>query len=212
MRLTIKKFQELHQASLTNLDEIDKSILLVQIFTGKSEYEINKMSIKKFNRLCANINKSFNKLSNNMLAEKPKNLIKANGKWYWLNLEINELTAGRYVETATYASDVIGNLHKLMATMCVPMKWSWKGLVPDKYNAEHHAKYAEDMLHADFNDAYQSCVFFYKLFSESMKALQSSLEEDPMGKEMLNQNLTIFNNLMDGYLMPNWSVNLKISV
>ena len=144
--MTIKKFQDLFKISITNLDEIDKSVLLVQTFTGKSEFEINKMSVKKFNRLCANINKSFNKLSNNMLAEKPKNLIKANGKWYWLNLEINELTAGRYVETATYASDVIGNLHKLMATMCVPMKWSWKGLVPDKYNAEHHAKYAEDML------------------------------------------------------------------
>ena len=212
MRLTIKKFQELHQASLTNLDEIDKSILLIQIFTGKSEFEINKMSIKKFNRLCSRINKSFDIISKGFIEGKPKNLIKANGKWYWLNLEINEMTAGRYVETATFASDVIGNLHKLMATMCTPMKWTWKGLVPDKYNAEHHAKYAEDMLEANFNDAYQSCVFFYAVFSESMKSLQSSLEGDQMEKQMLNQNLMIFKNLMDGCLMPSWSVNLKISV
>ena len=134
--MTIKKFQDLFKISITNLDEIDKSVLLVQTFTGKSEFEINKMSVKKFNRLCANINKSFNKLSNNMLAEKPKNLIKANGKWYWLNLEINELTAGRYVETATFGNDIIGNLHKLMATICIPMKWSWKGLVFDKYDAK----------------------------------------------------------------------------
>lgn len=211
MRLTIKKFQELHQASLTNLDEIDKSILLVQIFTDKSEYEINRMPIKKFNRLCARINKSFDTISKEFITDKPKNLIKANGKWYWLNFEINELTAGRYVETATFGTDVIGNLHKLMATMCTPMKWTWKGLVPDKYNSEHHAKYSEDMLEADFNHAYQACVFFYAVFNESMKSLQSSLEGDQMEKEMLNLHLMNFRNLMDGYLTPNWFQNLKTS-
>ena len=143
---------------------------------------------------------------------KVKNLIKANGKWYWLNFEINEMTAGRYVETATFGADVVGNLHKLMATMCTPMKWSWKGLVLDKYVAENHSKYADDMLQADFNHCYQACVFFYAVFNESMKALQCSLEGSQTEKEVLNQHLTNFKSLMDGCIMPSWLVNLKISV
>ena len=212
MKLTIQKFQELYKVSLTNLDEFEKSILLTQIYANKTEYEINKMSVRKFNKLCASINKSFEAISKDFVSGKPKNLIKANGNWYWLNLEINEVTAGRYVETATFGNDIIGNLHKLMATICIPMKWSWKGLVFDKYDANKHSKYAEDMLQADFNHAYQSCVFFYAVFSESMKALQSSLEGDQMEKEMLNHHLMNFKNLMDGYSMPNWYQNLKISV
>lgn len=210
--MTIKMFQDLFSISQMEMEEIDKSILLVQAYTGKSEFEINKMSVKKFNRLCAKIKAVFDNLGKQMIEGKPKNLIKANGKWYWLNFEINEMNAGRYVETATFGNDVIGNLHKLMATMCTPMKWSWKGLVPDKYVAENHSKYADDMLQADFNHAYQSCVFFYAVFSESMKVLQYSLEGEQMEKEMLNNHLMNFKRVMDGCLMPSWLVNLKISV
>jgi hypothetical protein len=210
--MTIKMFQDLFTISQTEMEEIDKSILLVQAYTGKSEFEINKMSVKKFNRLCLKIKNAFDNVGKKITEGKPKNLIKANGKWYWLNFEINEMTAGRYVETATFGSDVVGNLHKLMATMCTPMKWSWKGLVPDKYVAENHSKYAEDMLGADFDHCYQACVFFYAVFSESMRVLQCSLEGSQTEKEMLNQHLTSFKNLMDGCIMPSWYQNLKISV
>lgn len=210
--MTIKMFQDLFQISQMPMDELDKSILLVQAYTGKSEFEINKMNVKKFNSLCSKINKSFEELGKNMIEGKPKNIIKANGKWYWLNFEINEMTAGRYVETATYGNDVVGNLHKLMATMATPMKWTWKGLIADKYVAENHSKYAEDMLEADFQQCYQACVFFWAVFSESMKAIQSSLVEDQMEKEMLNQVLMNFRKVMDGSIMPNWFQNLKISV
>lgn len=211
IKMTIRKFQDLFKISATNIDEIDKSILLVQAYTGKSEFEINKMSIKKFNRLCVRIKKSFDSIGQKLINGKPKNLIKANGKWYWLNFEINEMTAGRYVETATFGNDIIGNLHKLMATMCTPMKWSWKGLVPDKYVAENHSKYSEDMLEADFEHCYQACVFFYAVFNESMKALLLSTEEDTMEKQMLKVQQMNFRGLMDGYIMPNWFQNLKIS-
>lgn len=210
--MTIKKFQDLFTVAQKEIDEIDKSIQLAQIYTGKSEFEINKMSIKKFNRLCAKIKNAFDQVGKKMIEEKPKNLIKANGKWYWLNLEINEMTAGRYVETATFGNDVIGNLHKLMATMCTPMKWTLKGLVPSEYKAENHSKYAEDMLQADFIHCYQACVFFYALFNESMKALQYSLEADQTEKLMLNQLQMNFNDLMAGCITPSWLANLKISV
>lgn len=210
--MTIKMFQDLFTISQTEMDEIDKSILLVQAYTGKSEFEINKMSVKKFNRLCAKIKDAFDQVGKRMSEGKPKNLIKANGKWYWLNYEINEMTAGRYVETATFGADIVGNLHKLMATMCTPMKWSWKGLVLDKYKAENHSKYAEDMLQADFEHCYQACVFFYAVFNESMRALQYSLEGEQTEKEMLNQHLMNFRNLMDGCITPSWLANLKISV
>jgi len=51
-----------------------------------------------------------------------------NGTWYWINYDIAKLDAGRYVETATFGVDLLDNLHKLMATMVVPMKWTWDEL------------------------------------------------------------------------------------
>jgi hypothetical protein len=57
MRISIQKFQELYKISQYNVNEIERASLLVQSLTGKSEAEINKMNIKKFNKLCNAINK-----------------------------------------------------------------------------------------------------------------------------------------------------------
>ena len=59
MKVTISKFQELYKISLMDINEAEKSALLVQEFTGMSEEQVNKMPLKKFNSLCAQINRKF---------------------------------------------------------------------------------------------------------------------------------------------------------
>ena len=61
MKLTIELFQKLNYVAQSDLDEVDKAIEFVRIFTGKSAEEIDKLSVKKFNRLCNKVNGRFNK-------------------------------------------------------------------------------------------------------------------------------------------------------
>ena len=66
MKITIKTFQNLFAIQNSTMDELDKSILLVQTLTDKSQFEIEKMKVSKFNKLCAKINKVFENLSTEM--------------------------------------------------------------------------------------------------------------------------------------------------
>ena len=47
MKVTISKFQELYKISLMEINEAEKSALLVQEFTGLTEEQVNKMPLKK---------------------------------------------------------------------------------------------------------------------------------------------------------------------
>lgn len=214
MKLTIEKFQELYQISGMEMDELDKSILLVQVLTGKSKYEVEAMPLAKFNKLCLKITTAFEGLNKKLNADKPKQIVKVNGNWYFLNYEITKkpMTAGRYVETATFSSDIIGNLHKIMATMANPMEWTWKGLRIKKYDALDHERISNDMLQMDFSVAYHSALFFYALFSKSMKASASYLQSQ-VGKEVpMKEALEHLSKAMDGSITANWYKNLKLSV
>ena len=137
MKVSIATFQDLYKISMYNTNEIDRASLLVQALTGKSEHEINRMNIKKFNKLCNNINENFELLNKKMNESKPKQIVKANGRYYWLNYDLSKKpnNAAKYVEVATFSDNIIVNLHKIMATMATPLKLSWKGMV--KVEREH---------------------------------------------------------------------------
>ena len=211
MRLSIKQFQQINEINKTGIEDLDKSIMFVQVLTGKSEFEVNQMKVKKFNKLCNQILTAFNSMVVDMNKAKPVNLIKANGKWYWINYDIAKLDAGRYVETATFGVDLIENLHKIMATMVVPMKWTIRGLKPKEYDATNHEEISNDMAEAEFKHCYHAAVFFYALFKNSILALAPYMET-AKNKTELERALTNFKEASDGFIMPNWYQNLKISV
>jgi hypothetical protein len=191
------------------MNEIERASLLVQCLTGKSEHEINKMNINKFNKLCTKINSEFDILSKKMDNEKPKNIVKANGKLYLLNYDMSKKpnNAGKYVEVATFSNDIIGNIHKIMATMATPLKWSWKGLV--KIERDHN-QIANDMLHLDFKVAYHASVFFWAVFTKSIVNLKDYLEPKTEKKKELIDTLNRFQSHSDGFITAKWYRNLKV--
>jgi hypothetical protein len=209
MKLTIQKFQELYQISTMEIDEIDKSILLVACITNKKKEDIETMNIDKFNMLCKSINEKMNLEGIVNDNAKPKQYVRVKGRWYFLNYEIGKapMNTGRYVEVATYSDDTIGNLHKIMATMATPLKWSWKGLVID--NKKNHKQISEDMLQLDFNVAYHAGVFFYALFTKSIKNSITYFTSisDKAQVQRLMQNLV---GVLDGFITAKWYQNLKI--
>ena len=206
MRMTIKKFQELYKISLMDIDELEKSSLLVQSFTKLSIEKINKMNIKKFNKLCALISKQFEMLNKNLYNDKPKNIVYANGCYYKLNYDLTKKpnNSGTYVELATFNEDIVGNLHKIMASMATPLKLTWKGL-----KEKDHERVAEDMLELDFNVAYHACVFFWAVYTKSIVASKDYLMQQTNQKELLEIELMNFKSHLDGFTTAKWLQNLK---
>jgi len=207
MRMTIKKFQELYKISLMDIDELEKSSLLVQSFTGLSIDKINKMSIKRFNKLCEIVNKQFEVLNKNMQNDKPKNMVYVNGCFYKLNYDLRKKpnNSGTYVELATFSEDIVGNLHKIMASMVTPLKLTLKGL-----KEKDHERVAEDMLELDFNVAYHACVFFWAVFTRSIVDSKYYLMTQTTQKELLGIELMNFKNHLDGFTTAKWLQNLKV--
>jgi len=208
MKVTISKFQELYKISLMEIDEAEKSALLVQEFTGLSEEQVNKMPLKKFNLLCAKINKKFEAYGVELDNKKPSKYVAIKGRLYLLEYDLAKppMNAGRYVELATYSEDIIGNLHKIMATMCTPLKLTIKGL---KRKEKNHKQVADDMLDIDFEVAYHSAVFFYAVFSKSIQASATyfkTIATDSAKVDEVMKNLAEFT---DGFITAKWYRNLK---
>lgn len=208
MKVTISKFQELYKISLMDINEAEKSALLVQEFTGMSEEQVNKMPLKKFNSLCAQINRKFEAFGVELDNKKPQKYIAVKGRLYLIEYDLAKppMNAGKYVELATYSDDIIGNLHKIMATMCTPLKFTFKGL---KRKEKIHSKVADDMLDVDFSVAYHSAVFFYAVFSKSIQGLNTyfkTIATDSAKVDEVMKNLAEFT---DGFITAKWYRNLK---
>ena len=211
MKITIEQFQSIYRVSQMQIDEFEQSTMYVQILTDKSVDEINRMKLSKFNALCRKIKKAFDLFSIEMNNKKPKDLVKANGNWYHLSYDLSKMTAGKYVEAATFGNDIVGNIHKLMATMATPMKLTWKGLkIDDKKRS--HTDIADDMLQLDFETAYHACVFFYVVFNksivDSLPYLQSQTDKK---NEVAMEVMSLLKNL-DGFTTAKWYQNMKTSV
>lgn len=204
MRINVETFQKLYAVSLMEADEVEKSARYVQVLTNKTEEEVNRMKLRSFNKLCSQINKSFEIVGSKLQNGQPKNFIWANGRLYKLIYDIKK--AGKYVETATFANDTIGNLHLLMATIAQPYKLTWKGFKPCE---REHNEIAEDMMKLEMSVAYQAVVFFYLVFRESLAASMTYFGENQKLQKELVQT---FIRSLDGFTMPSWSANLKTSV
>jgi hypothetical protein len=167
--LNLFQYQQLVNAFKID-DDIDKTVKLISIVTGKTENEVLSMSIADFNKA---------KESLNFLAEeidgKPVKYINVNGKRYKCIYDVRNIPAARYVESKVYGADLVTNIHKLAATMVMPMKKTLFGWRLDKYDASKHEEYAQDMLEARFVDVYHSAIFFLSVFLNLIKCSEDFL-------------------------------------
>lgn len=199
MKISVSKFQELYKTSLLEMDDVDKAIILVKILTDKTDEQVNKMKVSKFNQLCAEIKKIFDSLDKHLMETKPQKYVLVNRRLYRLNYDITKMTAGKYIEASTFSSDVVGNLHKMLATMAVPCKLTWRG-VKEKYMK--HEDIANDMLDVEFSVGYHACVFFYAVLMIAIK--NSSISGSKLEAEVVEKSIQLSTRLSGGFTMPSW--------
>jgi hypothetical protein len=128
---------------------------------------------------------------------------------------VQQIKAARYIETKVFSTDLVGNIHKLAASMVMPQRKTWYGRwVDDKYDASKHSEYAEDLQGANFLHVYQSIVFFYQVYRNWIE-----VSKDYLVQEMMNQGMTmdlalkgvqILCDTLDGSIAPNLLPTTKI--
>lgn len=207
--MTIKQLQELYFIHTSTDDDIDRSIKMVAAVKGITPDKVDDMDKIKFNNLCAKISAQFNRIAKQQFFGKPKKIVFVNGHFYRLHYRIDRrpMDAGKYVEAVTFGKDIIPNLHKIMATIAEPVTWAGKS------RKRSHVDIAADMEKLNFDTAYHSAVFFYLLFSESMRIIQPSLVDQlvkkGMDKTAAKKTLQDSQQILDGFIMPRWSQTLK---
>ena len=207
MKLTIDKFQKLQAIAEIESDEVEKASRLVQVLLDKSADEINEMHIKDFALLCDKLKAIFDIKVEAATASAPSNVIKANGKRYFINYEIKKpFNTGRYIEVLTFSKeDPILNMHNILASICTPMVWSWRKLryIKSDYDVLSHEDYADDLKEADFRHGYHAMVFFYLFLTNLTGSSNPSLDKlmsERMTKGANQKRLkTIFPTLSGGF-------------
>jgi hypothetical protein len=129
---------------------------------------------------------------------------------------VQQIKAARYIETKVFSTDLVGNLHKLAASMVMPQRKTWWGKwVDDKYDAAKHSQYAEDLQGANFMHVYQSIVFFYQVYRNWIEVSQAYLVKEMTNKgmslEQAKEVVQILCSTLDGSIAPNLLPTTKIS-
>ena len=204
--MTIKQFQELYYVATSEDMDLDKSIKMVGIVTGKTPEQVEKMSMRKFNILCGAVHNHFKIFEKDLLKGKPKKIVRVGKRFYRINYDVTKCKSSTYVEVSTFSTDIIQNLHKIMASIVTPVKFKWGRWV-------EHEELASDLEQMDFEVAYHAAVFFYTLFNVSMQVIQPYLINEMtakgIAKEKATEILTSSQSILDGFIMPKWSLTSK---
>ena len=204
--MTIKQFQELYYVATSEDMDLDKSIKMVGIVTGKTPEQVERMSMIKFNFLCGMVHRQFKIFEKDLMKGKPKKIFRVGKRFYRINYDVTKCKSSTYVEVSTFSTDIIQNLHKIMASIVTPVKFKWGRWV-------EHEELASDLEQMDFEVAYHAAVFFYTLFNVSMQVIQPYLINEMMkkgiAKEEATEMLTNSQSILDGFIMPRWSLTSK---
>jgi len=180
-KITVQQFQDIHRLSITaDIDTDTKVERVVSIVYDKTEREVEEMLLKDFNKAA----KECSFLLTDQIPGKPVREIKTNGRRYAIEYNPRKLKYRQYIEVLTYASKPIENLHLIMASIVNPVRWGIKR----KNEAKDHEKIAADMQEAKMTDVYNSCVFFCKLYTNSIRVIQPSLVEEMMKTKKISQS------------------------
>jgi hypothetical protein len=206
--ITIRQFQELALIEKSAGDDFDIKVAKVAHLEGKSLEEMDQLSIGQLNDLF----RKYADLFKEVAPDKTMREWYKDGVKYKLIADIRDINAGQYNELIHFSKggDIVGNLHRLMATLVMPMERKYFRWVPMK---KDHAKVSDIMLDAPFHLCLKSAVFFCKVFMESLKNLSPYLAEQLMKEGMTRlkalEAMEALSALMDGILTPSKSQTLR---
>ena len=199
--VTIWQWQQMQNLLAKSKDytELDIAVKSLAILTNQTESQIDSLTIKQLGVELEKI--KF--VTDTAPTPRTVDFIKVGKKRYRCIYDVRKLPYSRYLETKFFTTDVTMNLHKIAASMVMPMKLTWRGWRVAKYDASKHDEYAQDLLGASFEEVYGSVVFFCQVFSDSIKSLADYFKEEMMKAGMTTEEaettVTALCESMDGF-------------
>jgi hypothetical protein len=157
---------------------LDIAVKTLAILKNQTEGQIDSLSLKELKDELTKIEW----VNTTQPKPKPQNYIKVNGKRYKCVFDVRNMPYAMYIETKFFAEDVTNNLHKIAASMVVPMKLTWRGWKVAKYDSTKHEEYANDLLSAPFESVYGSLVFFCQVLRDSIRIIVDSSRNELINK------------------------------
>ena len=168
--LTIKEFIEYENIRTSSLENIDKIIQIASSFTDISVSEYENMSFNELEKVKSKVLLLINSKPNTRL----KNTFWHDGTRYKACKDEKDFKTNQYTALKQYETDVINNLHKILALIYVKCPLFTKY----KFNSDNVDIIADVIYnYGKVGDVYGT-LFFYSSRSEKLKAdLLNSLEE-----------------------------------
>ena len=211
--VTLWQYQQIENllSKKDNDTELDLAVKTLAILTNRTEAQIDSLSIADLKEQL----KGIDFVTTTKPDPKPKDFIKIGNKRYRCIYDIKNMPYARYIETKYFGADITNNLHKIAASMVMPMKLTWRGWKIAKYDASKHNEYAQDLLGAPFESVYGSVVFFCQVFADSIMNLKDYFKEEMIksGMNPVEAEITIMDlcNNMDGFTKLRSSLIMKKS-
>ena len=157
-KLTVGQFISLYDIEVNaNLIIIEKQQKMLSIVEGKPESYYDTFKYRDL------ITEYGEKLSffDNIPETKPVDFLQVGGKRYKFVHELNEITAGQYIDILAFSGEIM-QLNKIAACFFLPME----GKRYQPYGKIPHDMVADELLDAKFIEVYGCMLFFCQLFSE----------------------------------------------
>lgn len=200
--VTLWQYQQIQNVLSKKGDdtELDLAVKTLAILTNRTEAQIDSLSIADLKEQL----KGIDFVTKTKPEPKAKDFIKVGNKKYRCVYDIRQMPYARYIETKFFGSDITNNLHKIAASMVLPMKLTWRGWKVVKYDASKHEEYAQDLLSAPFESVYGSVVFFCQVFADSIVNLRAYFKEEMiksgMTEEQAEKTVMDLCNSMAGFI------------
>jgi hypothetical protein len=155
--ITLSQYLQIHPIIENKWTDLEKFKEIVYILTGKYEpvETWGEDQIKQY-KFLFDLN-----LQRNIV-----NIFKAGDNWYRINTDTDRMAAARYIEAKTfYANGYMQNIHRLIASFCVPIRWRWYKFKDKPFNATKHEQYASDMMKLSFPFAYSLGNYFLNMIN-----------------------------------------------
>lgn len=206
--VTVFQWQQLIDVSRSDDSDADKSIKTASILTGKTEAQIRKLTYDQLQQLAKSIEFIGSEMPQRRLTK-----IKANGNHYQFRYDVDQMPIGRYIEAKHFAQDFTGNLHKIAASMCIPMKRTITGPKAMEFNPADHSRYANDLQSAPVVEVLGSVTFFYLRLIGWIRSSADCLAEAMRAKGMREDQIETVRaalwHSMDGFIRPRLSLNIS---
>jgi len=195
--LTIKEFIEYENIRTSSLENIDKIIQIASSFTDISVSEYENMSFNELEKVKSKVLLLINSKPNTRL----KNTFWHDGTRYKACKDEKDFKTNQYTALKQYETDVINNLHKILALIYVKCPV----LTKYKFNSDNVEQISDVIYnYGKVGDVYGT-LFFYSSRSEKLKAdLLNSLEEVQkeiaIHMEVVNRELNLSEKNMVGTL------------